>query len=140
MPVRHLVRKKFRSRSSSTRSSTQKTKPVKNQHSGRSRKPSRHESRTIPRSGYSGSRQESDSVADMAADSCSVFTPTAHERGLGPRWMLREFGSQLEKDSSGRIRAKARRRRRKTLYVQPLLQTCGLPSSTRNKRETRRNR
>jgi hypothetical protein len=71
----------------------------------------------------------------MAADSSLSFTPTAHKRGLDPRWVLKEFGSQLEKDSSGRIRAKTRSRGRKTLYIPTATPDVRTPVPTRNKRE-----
>ena len=77
-------------------------------------------------------------MADMAADSSLAFTPTAHKRGLDPRWVLREFGSQLEKDSSGRIRAKVRSRRRKTLYIPTATPDVRTPVATRNQRERKK--
>lgn len=54
---------------------------------------------------------------------------------LDPRWMLREFGSQLEKDSSGRIRATTLNRRRKTLYIPTETPDVRTPIATQNKRE-----
>ena len=132
--------KKSRSRRSSTKSSTQKTKPAKNQHSARKQRGTKP---TAGKRAHSLDRLQrlkagKRLVADMAADSSLVFTPTAHKRGLDPRWVLREFGSQLEKDSSGRIRAKSRSRRRKTLYIPTATPDVRTPVATRNKRERKK--
>lgn len=129
--------KKSRSRRSSTKSSTQKTQPAKNQHSARKQRGTKP---TAGKRAHSLGRLQrlkagKRLVADMAADSSLVFTPTAHKRGLDPRWVRREFGSQLEKDSSGRIRIKTRSRRRKTLYIPTATPDVRTPVATRNKRE-----
>jgi hypothetical protein len=132
--------KKSRSRSSSTNSSTQKTKPAKNQRSARkqrSTKPiagKRAQSLDRLQRLKAGKRL----VADMAADSSLAFTPAAHKRGLDPRWVLKEFGPQLERDSSGRIRAKKRSRNRKTLYIPTATPGVRTPVATRNKRERKK--
>lgn len=140
MPARHLLRKKSRSRSSSTNSSTQKTKPTKNQHSARKQ---RGKKLTAGKRAQSPDRLQRLKagrrlVADMAADSSLVFTRTAHKRGLDPRWVRREFGSQLEKDSSGRIRAKTRSRNRKTLHIPTATPGVRTPVATRNKHERKK--
>ena len=140
MPARHLLRKKSRSRSFSTNSSTQTTKPAKNQRSARkqrSTKPiadKRAQSLDRLRRLKAGKRL----VADITANPSLVFTPTAHKRGLDPRWVLKEFGSQLEKDSSGRIRAKKRSRNRKTLYIPTATPDVRTPVVTRNQRERKK--
>jgi hypothetical protein len=127
--------KKSRSRRSSTKSSTQKTKPAKNQHSARKQRGTKPTAgkRAQSLDGLRRLKAGKRLVADMAADSSLFFTPTAHKRGLDPRWVLREFSSQLEKDSSGRIRAKARSRRRKTLYIPTATPDVRTPVATRNK-------
>jgi hypothetical protein len=132
--------KKSRSRSSSTNSSTQKTKPTKNQRSARKQRGKKL---------IAGNRAQSPDriqrfragkrlVADMAANPSLVFTTTAHKRGLDPRWVLREFGSQLKKDSSGRIRTKVRVRRRKTLHIPTATPGVRTHVATRNKGERKK--
>ena len=137
MPARHLLRKQSRSRRSSTNSSTQKTAPAKNQRSARKQRGTKSTAgkRLKPLNRSQRLKAGKRLVADMAADSSLVFTPTAHKRGLDPRWVRREFGSQLEKDSSGRIRIKTRSRRRKTLYIPTATPDVRTPVATRNKRE-----
>jgi hypothetical protein len=141
MPDRRLLRKKSRSRRSSTNSFThQKTRLAKKQ------RPARKQRGTTPTAGKRSQslgrlrRRKAGKrlVADMAADPSLVFTPTALKRGLDPRWVLREFGSQFEKDSSGRIRAKARSRRGKTLYIPTATPGVRTPVPTRNKRERKK--
>jgi len=140
MPVRHLLRKKSRSRSSSTNSSTQKAKPAKNQRSAQKQRGTKSTAGKRARSlnGQQRFKAGKRLVADMAGDSSLAFTPTARKRGLDPRWVLREFGSQLEKDSSGRIRAKTRSRRRKTLYIPTATPDVRTPVATRNQRERKK--
>ncbi len=132
--------KKSRSLRSSTKSSTQKTKLAKNQRSARKQRGTKSTSDKRAQSLNGSQRLKAGKrlVADMAADSSLAFTPTAHKRGLDPRWVLREFGSQLEKDSSGRIRAKVRSRRRKTLYIPTATPDVRTPVATRNQRERKK--
>jgi hypothetical protein len=131
---RHLLRKKSRSRRSST--STQSTKPNKLRTSQKKRagkslaaKPSQP-APSSPRLALGKTV-----IADMLGDPSLSFTAAARKWGVDPRWLQKYFGSEFEKSSSGRIRAKVRNPRHKTLYKPTATPGMPVPVVTKSKRE-----
>jgi hypothetical protein len=136
MPKRHLLPKKSRSRRSSTSTQSNRTKP-KNQRTAQKKrgrkssaaKPSQP-TRTSPRLALGKTV-----IADMLGDPSLSFSAAARKWKVDRRWLREHFGSELQKDSSGRIRAKVRNRRHRTLYKPTASPGESIPVVTKSKRE-----
>ena len=134
MPKRHLLRKKSRSRYSSTST-----------HGGKSnqRQTARKEHRTRTAAAQqSKSDRESlrfelgqHAIADMLGDPSLSFSAAARKWKIDRRWLHQRFGSDLEKSSSGRIKVKVRNPRHKTLYKPTATPGMPVPVLTKSKRE-----
>jgi hypothetical protein len=71
----------------------------------------------------------------MLGDPSLSFTAAARKWRVDPRWLQKHYGSEFEKNSSGRIRAKVRNPRHKTLYKPTATPGMAIPLVTRSKRE-----
>jgi hypothetical protein len=136
MPTRHVPRKKSASRRSSTSSARNKTKPNKKRLPDKQRggKPSaaKQSTRTSQRL-IRGERV----VEDMLGNPSLSFTAVTRKHNVDRRWVLKHLGWKFRKDSSGRIRAKVRNSRYKTLYKPTATPGVSVPVVTKNKRERR---
>lgn len=136
MPNRHVPRQK----SASHRSSTS---PTKNKTKANKKRAVRHQrerkSPAATKSTRASVRRERGNlvVADMLGDLSLSFTATARKHKVDPRWVLKHLGSNFQKNSSGRIRAKATKTRYKTLYKPTATPGVHLPVVTKSKRERR---
>jgi len=74
-------------------------------------------------------------LATMLHDPSLSFTATARKHKVDPRWVLKHLGWKFRKDSSGRIRAKVRNSRYKTLYKPTSTPGVSVPVVTKNKGE-----
>jgi hypothetical protein len=74
---------------------------------------------------------------DMLGDRSLSFAQTTRKRKVDPRTVLRHFGSDFEKDSSGRIKARPKGRRRQTLYIPAFEPGQETPVPTKNASEKR---
>jgi len=134
MPKGHLHRKKSRSRSSSK--STRRTKPNK-QRTALTKRGAKPAAAKPPVSDRESQRVERGqrAIADMLGDSSLSFSSAARKWKLDRRWLREHFGSDLKKDSSGRIRAKVRNSRHKVLYKATATPGMPIPVVTKSKRE-----
>lgn len=71
----------------------------------------------------------------MLGDPSLSFTAAAHKWAVDPRWLKKHYGSEFEKDSSGRIKAKVRNPRHKTLYKPTATPGMPAPVVTKSKHE-----
>ncbi len=76
-------------------------------------------------------------IADMLGDPSLSFTAASRKWKVDSRWVRQHFSSDLRKDSSGRIRAKVRNPRHKTLYKPTATPGESIPVVTKSKRERR---
>jgi hypothetical protein len=74
-------------------------------------------------------------LTDMLHDPSLTFTRAAHKRRIDPRTVLKHLRSGFRKDSSGRIKARAVTRNRKTLFVPWFEPGEVIPVPTRSKQE-----
>ncbi len=132
MPNRHLLRKKSSSRRSSistkNKPSNQRT-PQK-----RGRKSTAVKSSQSPQTSARLALGRT-VIADMLGDPSLSFTAAARKWGVDPRWLQKHYGSEFEKDSSGRIKAKVRNPRHKTLYKPTATPGMPVPVVTKSRRE-----
>jgi hypothetical protein len=135
MPNRHLLRKKSRSRHSSTSTHSTRTKPNNRRAAPRhrTRPPAARQARSDRESLHFEQGQRA--IADMLGDPSLSFTAAARKWKVDRRWLRQNFGSDLQKDSSGRVKAKVRNPRYKTLYKPTAIPGMPVPVLTKSKRE-----
>lgn len=73
--------------------------------------------------------------ADMLGDPSLSFAATTRKHKVDRRWVLKHLGWKFGKDSSGRIRAKVRNKRHKTLYKPTDTPGVHRPVDTKSKGE-----
>lgn len=135
MPKRHLIRKKSRSSRSSTSTHRTSTKSAKQRPlRKRSTKPPAVKQ---PKSDRESTRMECGqrAIADMLGDPSLSFTAAARKWKVDRRWLGEHFASDLQKNSSGRIKAKLHNPRHKTLYKPTATPGMPDPVLTKSKRE-----
>ncbi len=136
MPRRHLPRKKSRSRSSSTSKYNTKT-TRNNQRSAPKLSRIKSAAPKQPTSDRESLRVERGQhvIADMLGDPSLSFTAAARKWKVDRRWLRKHFASDLLRDSSGRITAKVRNPRHKTLYKPTATPGMPVPVVTKGKSE-----
>jgi hypothetical protein len=134
MPKRRLLRKKSSSRRSSA--STHSTKP-NSQRAALRKRGTKPTAAKQPKSDGESPRVERGqrAIADMLGDSSLSFTAAARKWKVDRRWLGKHFASDLQKSSSGRIKAKVRHPRHKTLYKPSATPGMPVPVVTKSKRE-----
>ena len=129
----HVRGKKSASRRTSTSSAPTKTKPDKKRAVDE-----QHERESFPKASDRALLRMKRSelvVADRLANPSLSFTAATRKRKVDPRWVLKHRGSKFRKDSSGRIRAKVRKARHKTLYKPTSTPGVSVPVVTKNRGE-----
>lgn len=76
-------------------------------------------------------------LRDMLAKPSLSFAKTARKHKVDPRTVLHHFGSDFEKDSSGRLRVRPVDRKRQTLFIPWLEPGQEMPVPTKDARERR---
>ena len=74
---------------------------------------------------------------DMLRDRSLSLVRAARKRKVDPRTVLHHFGSDFQKDSSGRIRPRPNDRKRQTLFIPWFEPGEEIPVPTKNARERR---
>jgi hypothetical protein len=74
---------------------------------------------------------------DMIRDPSLSFARALRKRKIDGRTVLHHFGSDFEKDSSGRIKARSIGRRRQTLFIPGFEPSQDIPVPTKNASERR---
>ena len=74
---------------------------------------------------------------DMLQNPSLSFTRASLKRKVDPRTVLHHFGSDFEKDSSGRLKARSIGRKRQTLYIPGAEPGLDIPVPTKNASERR---
>lgn len=74
---------------------------------------------------------------DMLRKPALSFTQAARKRKVDRRTVLHHYGSDFEKDSSGRIKARSLDRRRQTLFIPGAEPGVDIPVPTKNASERR---
>jgi hypothetical protein len=73
----------------------------------------------------------------MLRDPSLSFARATQKRKIDGRTVLRHLGSEFEKDSSGRIKARPKGRKRRILYIPGFEPGQEIPVPTKNARERR---
>jgi len=139
-----MVSKQRNSKSGSSKKRLVELKHARVDTSVRSRNPSKKPQSNLPTRNFSkvskltheqrlerGERV----LADMLHDPSLSFTATARKHKVDRRWLLKHLSWKFRKDSSGRIRAKVRKSRHKTLYKPTATPGVSVPVVTKNKGE-----
>jgi len=111
--------------------------PVSKTAASRRRKSKKKSSRKNSRRKSSTHNRASLVQQDMLRDPSLSFARALRKRKIDGRTVLHHFGSDFEKDSSGRIRARPIGRRRQTLFIPGSEPSQDIPVPTKNASERR---
>ena len=111
--------------------------PVSKTAASRRRKSKKKSSRKNPSRKSSTYNRASKVHQDMLRNSSLSFARATRKRKVDRRTVLHHFGSDFEKDSSGRIKARPAGRRRQTLFIPWFEPGEEIPIATKSLRERR---
>ena len=111
--------------------------PVSKTAASKSRKSKKKSSRKNPPRKTSTYNRASQVHQDMLRNPSLSFAQVIRKRKIDGRTVLQRFGSEFEKDSSGRIKARPKGRKRQILYIPGFEPGQQIPVPTKNAGERR---